>query len=126
MALISDGLLLAAAVAAIFYCFFVSRRLGGLKKQAADLTAKLGELDKTVSQVRVAIAEGRELAEAEKGRLTEMRTQSDRLRRELQSARGTLEKSLSRQTTDVEKPAEEDPISRIKRLQRRQKVRSAS
>ncbi len=126
MSLISDGLLLAAAVAAIFYCFVVSRRLGGLKRQSADLTTKLGELDRTVSQVRVAISEGRELANAENERLNEIRKQTDRLRRELLSARSTLEKSIAKQPAASAPPVEDDPISRIKRLQRRQKVRSAS
>jgi hypothetical protein len=125
MALISDGLLLAATLAAIFYCFFVSRRLGGLKKQSADLTVKLAELDETISHVRVAISEGRELAVVENDRLKEMLEQAERLRSDLRKATASLEKSLSKDAENRELDRDQDPVSRIKRLQRRQDKRSA-
>lgn len=126
MDLISDGLLLAAAVAAIFYCFVVSRRLGGLKKQSADLTEKLGQLDATISQVRVVLSEGRQLAIVENDRLNETLDHARRLRADLRRATGALEKSLDEHPVVEKVEVSDDPVSRIRRLQMRQKKRSAS
>jgi len=134
MDLIADGLLLAAALAAIFYCWAVNRRLGNLKQQSADLTSRLLHLDETVTEVRAAIAEGRTLAEQEQDRLGHLVKNADNLHRDLQRAAVTLEKSVSRServdTDDrpdpVKKPARqpkpterESSLARVKRLNRR-------
>jgi len=126
MILISNGLLLAAALAAIFYCFVVSRRLGGLKRQSVDLTEKLGQLDETVSQVRAAILEGRALATAEDARLESLCKQADRLRNDLRRATAALGETIAERTPPLEEDDGDDHVSRIKRLQRRQKMRTAS
>lgn len=126
MALISDGLLLAAAIAAIFYCWAVSRRLGGLKQQSADLTAKLSQLDETVAGVRAAISEGRDLAAAENERLNEVMECADKLRVDLKCATLAYENSNSNEPAAEEPDENDDALARIKRLNRRQKSRIAS
>lgn len=138
MDLIADGLLLAAALAAIFYCWAVNRRLGHLQRQSADLTAKLLNLDSTVTEVRAAIAEGRSLAEQEQDRLGHLVKNADNLRRDLQRAAVTLEKSVGRSGRDdpaeprqkarrAEKPAErESSLARVKRLNQSQYRRDVS
>jgi len=141
MDLIADGLLLAAALAAIFYCWAVNRRLGHLKQQSADLTAKLVHLDKTVTEVRAAIAEGRTLAEQEQDRLGHLVKNADSLRRDLQRAAVTLEKSVDRSeragSKDRAEPAKKPPrqpkpveressLARVKRLNQSQYRRDVS
>ncbi len=130
MDLIADGLLLSAALVAIFYCWAVNRRLGHLKKQSADLTDKLANLDKTVMEVRAAIAEGRSLAEEERDRLGHLVKNADNLRRDMQRAAMTLEKSAKRVEPEPEpapKPVErESSLSRVKRLNQPKKRRDVS
>lgn len=109
MDLIADGLLLAAALVAIFYCWAVNRRLGQLKQQSADLTGKLAHLDKTVTEVRTAIAEGRSLAEQERDRLGHLVKNADSLRRDLQRAAVTLEKTVGRRSPPTLRAEEEPP-----------------
>ena len=130
MDLIADGLLLAAALVAIFYCWAVNRRLGQLKKQSADLTGKLTNLDKTVMEVRTAIAEGRSLAEEERDRLGHLVKNADSLRRDLQRAAVTLENSASRPApepvpTPQPKPRESN-LARVKRLNQSKTRRDVS
>ena len=139
MDLIADGLLLAAALVAIFYCWAVNRRLGQLKRQSADLTGKLAGLDKTVAEVRAAIAEGRELAEKERDRLGHLVRNADDLRRDLQRAAVTLEKSAGRASKSDPAPREareareprksaerESSLARVKRLNKSQTRRNVS
>jgi len=130
MDLIADGLLLAAALVAIFYCWAVNRRLGQLKKQSADLTGKLTNLDRTVMEVRTAIAEGRSLAEEERDRLGHLVKNADSLRRDLQRAAVTLENSASR-TAPEPAPApqpkpRESNLARVKRLNQSKTRRDVS
>jgi|GEM_PF-3232843 len=138
MNLIADGLLLAAALVAIFYCWAVNRRLGQLKRQSVDLTEKLSHLDKTVTEVRAAIAEGRSLAEEERDRLGHLVKNADSLRRDLQRAAVTLEKSVGRGGAGGEQPAprraaapakpteRESSLARVKRLNKSQTRRDVS
>lgn len=130
MTLIADGLLLAAALAAIFYCWAVNRRLGNLHKQSSDLTSKLGNLDRTVSEVRAAIAESRSLAEQERARLGDLMENADRVRRDLRNAASVLEKSGGATTSAPVKPAKpverESSLARVKRINRTQQRRDVS
>jgi len=143
MDLIADGLLLAAALAAIFYCWAVNRRLANLQKHSADLTGKLANLDRTVTEVRAAIAEGRSLAELEQDRLGNLVKNADNLRRDLQRAAVTLEKSVNRteraENTEPPAPApakkpprqtkpveRESSLARVKRLNQSQHRRDVS
>jgi len=138
MDLIADGLLLAAALVAIFYCWAVSRRLGQLQKQAADLTGKLENLDKTVREVRSAIAEGRTLAEQERDRLGHLVKNADTLRRDLQRAAVTLEKSVSKAElaeaaeakaptpTPTPPPERGNSLARVKRLNKSRQRRDVA
>ncbi len=138
MELIADGLLLAAALVAIFYCWAVNRRLGHLKKQSAELTGRLAHLDKTVTEVRAAIAEGRSLAEEERERLGHLVRNADTLRRDLQRAAVTLEKSaatraVAKREEEAVAPApppkpapRESSLARARRLNQSQSRRDVS
>lgn len=135
MELISNGLLLAAAMTAIFYCFAINRRLGAIRRQSADLTVKLGALDDTVSRVETLIARSRDQAETESSRLNELCSRSDTLRRDLRLAIGAFEtaRAEAEAASDAEQQAvaqrvrkKEEPLARIKRLQGTDRRRSAS
>jgi len=133
MDLIADGLLLAAALAAIFYCWAVNRRLANLQKHSADLTGKLANLDRTVTELRAAIAEGRSLAELEQDRLGNLVKNADNLRRDLQRAAVTLEKSVGKAESaappapaPAPAPERESGLARVKRLNQSKNRRDVS
>jgi len=127
MELISDGLLLAAAMTAIFYCFAINRRLGVIRKQSAELMSKLGALDETVARVETAIAQGREFAKSETENLKDLCARADTLRRDLRHAIGAFEQARGETDNTVARTRKkEDPLTRIKRLQGTDRRRSAS
>ena len=127
MELISDGLLLAAAMTAIFYCFAINRRLGIIRKQSAELMTKLGALDETVARVETAIAQGRDLAKLVTENLKDLCARADTLRRDLRHAIGAFEQARGETGDTVARTRKkEDPLARIKRLQGADRRRSAS
>lgn len=127
MTLIADGLLLAAALAAIFYCWAVNRRLGNLQRQSTELTKKLAHLDVTVADVRSAIVEGRSLAEQERDRLGHLVSNADRLRRDMERAATVLQRAANKAPAPPkEQPPRESSLSRVKRINRGQARRDVS
>ncbi len=127
MELISDGLLLAAAMTAVFYCFAINRRLGTIRKQSAELMTKLGALDETVARVETAIAQGRDFAKTETENLKDLCARADTLRRDLRHAMGAFEQARGESADTVARTLKkEDPLTRIKRLQGTDRRRSAS
>ena len=125
MTLIADGLLLAAALAAIFYCGAMTRRLAELQRQSSVLTERLTNLDTTVLEVRTIIAEGRSLAEAERDSLGNLVQSAERLRTDLKKAAATLERDSTSDTDSTASTGRESGLERIKRLNRTP-ARSAS
>lgn len=133
MELISDGLLLAAALAAIFYCWAISARLGALKRQSGELATRLDEFNASLAEAGKMITAARTAAESESGMLTELVVEARALQERVETATAALNRATrkgkpAKPRIDPEDEADADAelLEGMKRLASRRRAREVS
>ncbi|MEO1291237.1 MAG: hypothetical protein AAFV62_00175 [Pseudomonadota bacterium] len=102
MDMIADGLTIAAALAAVFYCWSLNRKLAALKDTDQGLGASIKTLAETVEKARTTLAEAKTNAREEQSRLASLIAQARELelkadRFEFRSRERAAERAAERQ-----------------------------
>lgn len=127
MDLISDGLLIAAALAAVFYCWAISARLAGLKRQSAELSTRLDEFNTNLAEARKLITETRESAASEAANLSALIAQANLLQDRLDNPPAASNRGGRKMTTKGSQAVSEAEIkASMKKLAAQTRARTGS